>query len=194
MRTDERGAADDEVVRGPRLAVDVGTVRVGLAASDADGLLATPVETLPRDQRRRPGRLPKDVARIVREARERCAGCVYVGLPRHLSGSESPSSVAARGYADMLAQAVAPIPVRLVDERMSTVSAHQALHAAGRSGRHHRDVVDQAAAVVILQYALDAERASGRRPGERVEAAPEPGGARQGAAGEPTDDAGATHS
>ncbi|MBT0995027.1 Holliday junction resolvase RuvX [Cellulomonas sp. DKR-3] len=192
--SDASRAARDEVVRGPRLAVDVGTVRVGLAASDPDGLVATPVETLPRDLRRRPGRLPKDLARIVREARERCAECVYVGLPRHLSGAESPSSAAARGYADMLAQAVAPVPVRLVDERMSTVSAHQALHAAGRSGRHHRDVVDQAAAVVILQYALDAERATGRRPGERVEVAPELDGTRQGAAGGPTDDGGATHS
>ena len=190
----ERRAAHDEVVRGPRLAVDVGTVRVGLAVSDADGLLATPVETLARDTRRRAGRLPKDVARIVREARERCAECVYIGLPRHLSGAESPSSAAARGYADVLAQAIAPIAVRLVDERMSTVSAHQALHAAGRSGRSHRDVVDQAAAVVILQYALDAERATGRRPGERVEVAAEPGATREGAAGDPTDDAGAAHS
>jgi putative Holliday junction resolvase len=68
-----------------------------------------------------------------------------------------------------LAQAVAPVPVRLVDERMSTVTAHQALHASGRAGRNHRQVVDQAAAVVILQTALDAERSTGRRAGEPVE-------------------------
>jgi len=189
---DAAGAAGDEVARGPRLAVDVGTVRVGLAASDPDGTIATPVETLARDMRRRPGRLPKDVARIVREARERCAECVYVGLPRHLSGAESASSQAARAYADSLAQAVAPVPVRLVDERMSTVSAHQALQAAGRSGRRHREVVDQAAAVVILQYALDAERATGRRPGERVDVDPSSEPAREGAAGDQTDDGGAT--
>jgi len=180
------------LARGPRLAVDVGTVRVGLAASDPDGLIATPVETLARDTRNRPGRLPKDIARIVREAHEQCAGCVYIGLPRHLSGAESASSHAARAYADTLAQAVSPIEVRMVDERMSTVSAHQALLASGRSGRRHREVVDQAAAVVILQYALDAERATGRRPGERVDVDPELGTTRQGAVGEATDDGGAT--
>ena len=95
-------------------------------------------------------------------------GVVYVGLPVHLSGAEGSASEAARAYAVQLAQAIAPVTVRMVDERMSTVSAHHALHASGRSGRSHRQVVDQAAAVVILQSALDAERASGRRPGERV--------------------------
>jgi len=184
--------ADAALERRPRLAVDVGTVRVGLAASDPDGMLATPVETLARDHRVRAGRLPKDLARIVREVGERCAGCVYVGLPKHLSGAESASSQAARAYAGTLALAVAPVEVRLVDERMSTVSAHQALQAAGRSGRRHREVVDQAAAVVILQYALDAERATGRRPGERVEVDPHLRPAGEGAVGDATDDGGAT--
>ena len=170
------GAPDpDAVVRGARLAVDVGSVRVGLAASDPDGLVATPVDTLPRDNRPAGGALPSDVASIVAEVAERFAAAVYVGLPKHLSGTEGSAAQAARAYAGALAQAVAPVPVRLVDERMSTVSAHQALHASGRSGRRHRAVVDQAAAVVILQTALDAERSSGRRPGERVTATrPEP--------------------
>lgn len=159
----------DAVVRGARLAVDVGSVRVGLAASDPDGLVATPVATLARDTRPpRPGDLPADLAQIVAEVAERSAAAVYVGLPRHLSGKEGAAAEAARAYAGALAQALAPVPVRMVDERMSTVTAHQALHASGRSGRRHRAVVDQAAAVVILQTALDAERSSGRRPGERV--------------------------
>jgi putative holliday junction resolvase len=159
----------EPIVRGPRLGVDVGSVRVGLAASDPDGLIATPVETLARDTRKpSAGQLSRDIAQIVHEVRERRAQCVYVGLPRHLSGAEGASSEAARAYAVWLAQAVAPVMVRMVDERMSTVSAHQALQASGRSGRRHRQVVDQAAAVVILQYALDAERATGRRPGEPV--------------------------
>jgi putative holliday junction resolvase len=159
----------EPIVRGPRLGVDVGSVRVGLAASDPDGLIATPVETLARDTRKpAAGQSSRDIAEIVREVRERGAQCVYVGLPRHLSGAEGASSEAARAYAVWLAQAVAPVMVRMVDERMSTVSAHQALQASGRSGRRHRQVVDQAAAVVILQYALDAERATGRRPGEPV--------------------------
>lgn len=159
----------DTVVRGARLGVDVGSVRVGLAASDPDGLVATPVATLARDTRSpAPGALPADQAQIVAELGERGAAVVYVGLPRHLSGQEGAAAEAARAYAGALAQAVAPVPVRLVDERMTTVTAHQALRASGRSGRRHRAVVDQAAAVVILQTALDAERSSGRRPGERV--------------------------
>lgn len=157
------------MVRGARLAVDVGSVRVGLASSDPDGLIATPVATLPRDTRNMAsGELPADQAQIAAEVRERGAAAVYVGLPRHLSGTEGAAAGAARAYAVSLARAVAPVPVRLVDERMSTITAHQALHASGRSGRRHRAVVDQAAAVVILQTALDAERSTGRRPGERV--------------------------
>ncbi len=159
------------VVRGARLAVDVGTVRVGLATSDPDGLVATPVATLARATSTK-GRLPTDIAQVVHEVQERGVGVVYVGLPVHMSGAEGSASDAARAYAVQLAQAIAPISVRLVDERMSTVSAHHALQASGRSGRRHRQVVDQAAAVVILQFALDAERASGRRPGERVEVDP----------------------
>ncbi|MGY4642618.1 Holliday junction resolvase RuvX [Cellulomonas sp. URHB0016] len=177
---------EEDAVRGVRLAVDVGSVRVGLATSDPDGVLATPVATLARDAKATGGRVAVDVAQIVREVGERGAVVVYVGLPRHLSGSEGASSAAARAYAVQLAQAVAPVRVRLVDERMSTVSAHQALHASGRSGRRHRQVVDQAAAVVILQYALDAERATGRQPGERVDAGPPQHGrmTRGGAAGD----------
>jgi putative Holliday junction resolvase len=163
--------ARDDVVRAVRLAVDVGTVRVGVAASDPDGVLATPVETVPRAAGK-PRPRSADVARIAHEARERGADVVYVGLPRHLSGSEGSSAGLARAYAVALARAVGPVQVRLIDERMSTVSAHHALQAAGRSGRRHRQVVDQAAAVVILQQALDAERATGRRPGERVEVDP----------------------
>lgn len=172
------------MTRGARLAVDVGSVRVGLAASDPDGLVATPVATLARDDR--PVDLPRDVAAIAAEVAERSASAVYVGLPRHLSGAEGAAAAAARAYAGALAQAVAPVPVRLVDERMTTVAAHHALHASGRSGRRHRAVVDQAAAVVILQTALDAERSSGRRPGERVtvtRSQDAPGG-RQGGLGE----------
>ena len=155
--------------RGVRLGVDVGSVRVGLAVSDADGFVATPVRTLSRDQR-----TGTDLARIVTEAAERDAVEVVVGLPLSLSGREGPSAQAARGYAAELARRVAPLPVRLVDERLSTVSAHQALTASGRRGRRQREVVDQVAAVLVLQTALDAERASGRAPGSLVEPGPAP--------------------
>lgn len=117
--------------RGARLCIDVGSVRVGVAVSDPDGLIATPVDTVARvmsvdDD----GKVPPDVVRIAHEVDERGVKVVYVGLPRHLSGVEGASSVAARTYAGAIARAVDPVPVRLVDERMSTVSAHQALHAS----------------------------------------------------------------
>jgi hypothetical protein len=94
---------------------------------------------------------------------------VVVGLPRSLSGDEGASARAARAYAVVIARRVAPVPVRLVDERLSTVAAHQHLREAGVKGRRQRPVVDQAAAVVILQSALDFERASERPPGSLVE-------------------------
>lgn len=149
---------------GVRLGVDVGTVRVGLAASDPSGLLASAVATLARDAQG-----VADHLEIAREASERGAVEVLVGLPRHLSGREGPAAVAARGYAEGLARLLAPVPVRLVDERLSTVAAHRQLHGSGVRGRRHRAVVDQVAAVVLLQDALDAERASGRAPGSLVE-------------------------
>lgn len=168
--------------RGARLGVDVGMARIGLAASDPDGLVATPVETVPRvlapGGKGGSGKSARgttaDVARIVAEAEERFAAVVYVGLPRHLSGKEGAATADARAFAARLVVALAAAgeaaEVRLVDERMTTVSAHQALHAAGRKSKRHRSVIDQAAAVIILQSALDAERAKGERAGELVEA------------------------
>lgn len=155
---------------GVRLGVDVGSVRVGLAACDPSGLVASPVETLARDVT-----ALTDVQRIVTEAAERGAVEIVVGLPLSMSGREGPAAAAARGYAAVIARRVAPAPVRLVDERLSTVSAHQALHAAGRRGRRQRAVVDQVAAVIVLQQALDAERASGRAPGVLVGASADGG-------------------
>ncbi|MGO1316538.1 MAG: Holliday junction resolvase RuvX [Cellulomonadaceae bacterium] len=152
--------------RGARLGVDYGQVRVGVAASDPDGLMATPVETLRRDLPDGDA-VPADVTAIAQLVHERAAVVVYVGLPRHLSGSEGEAARHARSYALDLARHV-DAEVRLVDERMSTVSAHSALYSSGRAGRKHRAVVDQAAAVVILQSALDRERTTSQRAGERV--------------------------
>jgi putative holliday junction resolvase len=137
---------------------------VGLAASDPGGLVASPVATLARD-----ARADADLARIAAEVVERGATAVVVGLPRSLSGGEGRAAQAARDYAGRLARRVAPVPVHLVDERLSTVGAHRALHASGVRGRRHRTVVDQVAAVLVLQTALDAERASGRVPGSVVD-------------------------
>ena len=131
---------------GVVLAVDVGTVRVGVAASDPHRVLASPVETV-----RAPG-----LERVAALAVERDAVLVVVGLPTSLSGaSRSASAQMARSYAERLAPLVAPVPVELVDERLTTVTATAALRSAGRSRRTTRDVIDQAAAVALLQGVLD---------------------------------------
>ncbi|MDP9221857.1 MAG: Holliday junction resolvase RuvX [Actinomycetota bacterium] len=148
---------------GVRIGVDVGSVRVGVATSDAGGLLATPVATLSRDSDG-----GQDLRRLAELVQERAALEVVVGLPRSLSGAEGPAAAAARAYAGQLAALVLPVPIRLVDERMSTVTAHQALRSSGVRERKGRKVVDQVAAVVILQHALDAERSTGHPPGELV--------------------------
>jgi putative pre-16S rRNA nuclease len=148
---------------GPRIGVDVGTVRVGVAVSDRDGLLATPVATLARD-----ADADADLRQLADLVLEREAVELVVGLPRSLSGAEGAAAQAARSYAERLAALVQPVPVRLVDERLSTVTAHQQLRRSGVRERQGRAVVDQAAAVVILQQALDTERSTGRAPGELV--------------------------
>ena len=148
---------------GVRIGVDVGTARVGVAASDPSGTIAHPVETLPRDERS-----GADVAAIAALVAGRGAVEVVVGLPRLLSGQEGTAARIARDYAGKLAARVAPVPVRLVDERLTTVAAHKRLHDSGVPGRGQRSVVDQAAAVLILQSALDAEALSGRPAGEVV--------------------------
>ncbi|MFB7891049.1 Holliday junction resolvase RuvX [Microbacterium sp. NPDC056044] len=145
--------------RGTRLGIDVGKARVGVAKCDPDGLLATPVETVPRDD--------ASVTRIVALADEYSATELYVGLPLNMRGEDTASTQDARDFATALA-AASGLPVRLVDERLSTVSAHAALRSSGRSQRSSRNIVDQVAAVVLLQQALDVEKSTGRPPGTPV--------------------------
>jgi putative Holliday junction resolvase len=158
---------------GVRLGVDVGSVRVGVARSDAGGILATPVGTLARVPRpdgsaQDPHADDEDVVRLVSLVAEESVTEVVVGLPRSLSGAEGPAAATARQYAAVLARSIAPVAVRLVDERLTSVDAHRALRESGVPGRRQRAVVDQAAAVLILQSALDEERGSGHPPGEPV--------------------------
>lgn len=148
---------------GVRVGVDVGKVRIGLARSDNHGMLATPVETVSRD----PGG-STDIARIRAVVDELAAIEVVVGLPLALSGNRTASTNDAVGFAESLARSLG-VPVRLVDERLSTVSAQSALRASGRPAKTQRTVVDQVAATIILQHALDAERASGQPAGSPVD-------------------------
>ncbi|HOQ22122.1 MAG TPA: Holliday junction resolvase RuvX [Microbacterium sp.] len=142
--------------RGVRLGVDVGKARVGVARCDPDGMLAVPVETVPRNE--------ASIARITALATEYDAFEVLVGLPVSLSGGDTASTADARAFAGELATATGR-PVRLVDERLSTVSAHAALRESGRSQRSSRRIVDQVAAVVLLQQAIDVEKGTGTPAG-----------------------------
>jgi len=150
--------------RGVRLGIDVGTARVGVARCDRDGLLAVPVETVPRGE--------DSVARLVALAAEYEAMELLVGLPVSLAGTDTASTADARAFAGDLA-AASGLPVRLVDERLSTVSAHAALRQSGRSQRSSRRIVDQVAAVVLLQQAIDVEKSTGSPTGSLVSTSPE---------------------
>lgn len=157
--------ASDAVRRGRTLGVDVGRARVGVASADPDGLIATPVATLRRDARRR-----RDVDELVAHARELDVVAVYVGLPVNLRGEHTPSTQDALDYAARLERALGaagrPVPVHLVDERLSTVTAQAGLRSAGRTVKDSRSVIDQAAAVAILQAAIDEQRRTGAWAGQ----------------------------
>jgi len=152
------------VRHGVRLGIDPGDARIGVARSDPSGFLATPVETVKRGK----GDLARIAAILAEIEAESVVAEVVVGLPRSLKGGENPATTKVRDFAAQLARKVAPVPVRLVDERLTTASAESMLRERGRKGQDRRSVVDQAAAVLILQHALDAERASGAAPGELV--------------------------
>ena len=155
-----------EWVRGRRLGIDVGSVRVGVAISDPDGILATPLITLPRDMTTTDGdKVPSDMSEIVQFVRLHETVQVIVGLPITLAGKEGHAAVATRQYADRLASLIDPVPVLMTDERMSTVAAARRLSERGVRGKRQRAVVDQAAAVEILQGWLDRQRAGVMRGG-----------------------------
>ena len=159
QRKADRPGVDDPGP-GRRLAVDVGSVRVGVALSDPAPMLATPLVTLSRDVRS-----DSDFAQLAGLVAEHEVVEVIVGLPRTLANRHGPAAEIAVAYADQLAERVAPVPVRLADERLTTVSAARMLSRRGVKGRKQRAVVDQAAAVEILQGWLDARSAYLAREG-----------------------------
>jgi len=148
---------------GVRLGVDVGTVRIGVARSDPHGILASPLETVPRGE--------GDLARLVEIAHELDAIEVYVGRPAALSGRTTASTEDAIAFAAALGERLPGI-VRLVDERLTTVTAHERLRATGKDARRARAVVDQAAAAIMLEHALESERRTGDRPGSELPGEP----------------------
>lgn len=146
--------------RGIRLGIDVGTVRVGVAQSDPEGILATPVATYPRGEA---------LQRIVTHVCENGVREIIVGLPVSLSGRDSKSTEMAVAFAKDLYRALETnIPVRLVDERLSSMEASRSLHEVGINSRKQKQIIDQQAAVVILEHALDEERRTGKTAGRTL--------------------------
>jgi putative Holliday junction resolvase len=149
--------------------VDVGSVRVGVALSDPAPVLATPLVTLSRDERKR-----TDLDQLAELVTEHDVVEVVVGLPKTLAGRHGPAATGAVAYAEALAERIGPVPVRLGDERLTTVTASRMLSQRGVRGKRQRAVVDQAAAVEILQAWLDARASALRRQDDRVgEGSPE---------------------
>ena len=129
------------------VALDLGSARIGVAVSDPGGVLASPYEVVPRDERSH--------ARLHAIVEETSAERVIVGLPLSLDGSHGPAARTVEAEVEEL-RAVLPAPVELYDERFTTVTAHQAMAAAGKRSKQRRDSVDAAAAAVLLQSWLDA--------------------------------------
>jgi len=151
--------------RGVRLGIDVGKARVGVARCDPDGMLAVPVETVQRSE--------QSLGRIAEIAAEYEPLEFVVGLPVNMQGADTPSTADAREFAAAL-QRLTAVPVRMMDERLSTVTAHAALRSSGRTQRNSRSIVDQVAAVVLLQHAIDTEKSTGNPAGSVVPTDEEP--------------------
>ncbi len=156
-RLPDRPGTDDPG-RGRRLGVDVGTVRIGVSVSDPDGILATPVETVRRD------RVGTHLRRLAALVAENDVVEVVVGLPRTLADRAGSSARDAVALAEDLAARIGPVPVRLADERLTTVGAARSLREAGVRAKEHRGMIDQAAAVAILQGWLDQRRNAATTP------------------------------
>jgi len=169
MREQERSERPDPATdpgRGRRIGIDVGSVRIGVASSDPDGILATPVETVPRAKKTARGAVSSDIVRIAEIVREYEAVEIVVGLPRTLRGEKGTSATMAIEFAEKLRTEMPDVAIRLSDERLTTVFAARALRDSGVRARGQRQVIDQAAAVSILQGWLDERSAVLRSVGD----------------------------
>lgn len=154
------------MLRGVRFGVDVGSVRIGVAKCDPDGMLATPLETIAAGE--------TAIPKIIDLIKEHAPIAVYVGNPLSLNGQVTQSTIGASEFALALVSAISNHPeieeieVRLIDERLSTVSAQRGLHEVGRTQKTSREVIDQAAAIIILEHALESEKRQGDFAGIEV--------------------------
>jgi putative Holliday junction resolvase len=137
--------------RGRRIAFDYGDVRIGVAASDADSILVSPITTLSTSSKN----LLKEISAIFEEI---SPIEIYVGRPTNLNGFDGSATSKAIDFSKEL-ESITQIPVKLIDERMSTVSASKQLREAGKDAKHAKSVIDMAAAVAILEFAISVEKA-----------------------------------
>ena len=147
---------------GRRLAIDVGKVRIGIAASDFHAILASGLETVERG-----ADLEPSLKRIVELVNEVEPIEIYVGLPVSMSGNHSASTEDAIDFARQLSMLVS-VEVRFIDERMTTVTAANALKMSGRDSKSGRQIIDQIAATVILEQAMEQEKSTGKQPGKAM--------------------------
>lgn len=148
--------------RGSRLAIDVGTVRIGLAVSDPDSILSTPLPALIRSKL-----LSETLQEILGLITDNGVVEVFIGDPLSLSGSETESTKDARQFANQLAE-LTSVPVRLVDERLTTVTASSKLRLNGLNAKTAKGLIDSASAVEILEQALNITKQSGKPAGSRA--------------------------
>lgn len=150
-----------EPSKGVRLAIDVGTVRIGVARSDRDQIMALPVATISASA--------DAVTEVLKLAAEYEANLVYVGKPITLKSAETKSTLMSIDFAQKLANALSPnVLVRLLDERLTTVSAQAQIHASGKNSKQGKNVIDQVAAIVLLDHAMSIEKSTGTLAGESV--------------------------
>ena len=159
MRTCGIDGRPESVRIGRRLGLDPGSVRIGVAVTDRDGLVASRREPIPATDDRIWLAALRELADEIEPIE------VVVGLPVGLDGRSGAAAEHARAFATRVRDHLA-VPVRLVDERLSTVQAQRGFHDQGRSVRQSRTMIDSAAAEIVLQHAVDTERATGRPPGE----------------------------
>jgi putative holliday junction resolvase len=127
----------------PALGIDYGDARIGIAATDDFGILAHPVETIDRAK-------TDPISRIAELVERRKIRTLVVGLPIRMDGSEGESAAKVRAFAALLSERIPGVPIVFVDESLTTSAASAKLREAGRKARQQKAVIDQAAAVEIL--------------------------------------------
>jgi putative Holliday junction resolvase len=136
--------------RGRRIAFDYGDVRIGVAVSDPDSILASPLITLMASEKN----LGKQISEILSEIEP---VVIYVGRPALLSGNDGVATDKAMEFVALLGS-ITQIPIEMIDERMSTISAARNLREAGRTAKDSKNAIDMAAAVAILDFAIEIEK------------------------------------